>query len=42
MTTFMPSLPTATFLAFHQDNNTIAIGMDDLTIQIYNVRVDKV
>ncbi|KAJ0586758.1 putative transcription factor WD40-like family [Helianthus annuus] len=35
--------PAATFLAFHpQDNNIIAIGMDDSTIQIYNVRVDEV
>ncbi|CAL9194584.1 protein TPR3-like [Musa acuminata AAA Group] len=43
MTTFMPPPPTATFLAFHPlDNNIIAIGMDDSTIQIYNVRVDEV
>ncbi|GAV82484.1 WD40 domain-containing protein [Cephalotus follicularis] len=43
MTTFMPPPPAATFLAFHpQDNNIIAIGMDDSTIQIYNVRIDKV
>ncbi|XP_078443157.1 protein TPR3-like isoform X2 [Wolffia australiana] len=43
MTTFMPPPPAATFLAFHpQDNNIIAIGMDDSTIQIYNVRVDEV
>ncbi|XP_050231709.1 topless-related protein 1 [Mercurialis annua] len=43
MTTFMPAPPAATFLAFHpQDNNIIAIGMDDSTIQIYNVRVDEV
>ncbi|XP_076888055.1 protein TOPLESS-like [Bidens hawaiensis] len=43
MTTFMSPPPTATFLAFHpQDNNIIAIGMDDSTIQIYNVRVDEV
>ncbi|MQL69363.1 hypothetical protein Taro_001639 [Colocasia esculenta] len=43
MTTFMPPPPAATFLAFHpQDNNIIAIGMDDNTIQIYNVRVDEV
>ena len=40
---FMPPPPAATFLAFHpQDNNIIAIGMDDSTIQIYNVRVDEV
>ncbi|XP_016493199.2 topless-related protein 4 isoform X2 [Nicotiana tabacum] len=43
MTTFMPAPPAATFLAFHpQDNNVIAIGMDDSSIQIYNVRVDEV
>ncbi|URD94706.1 CTLH [Musa troglodytarum] len=43
MTTFMPPPPAATFLAFHpQDNNIIAIGMEDTTIQIYNVRVDEV
>ncbi|XP_010539522.1 PREDICTED: protein TOPLESS-like [Tarenaya hassleriana] len=43
MATFMPPPPAATFLAFHpQDNNIIAIGMDDNTIQIYNVRVDEV
>ncbi|GMI95204.1 hypothetical protein HRI_003189700 [Hibiscus trionum] len=43
MTTFMPPPPPATFLAFHpQDNNIIAIGMDDSSIQIYNVRVDEV
>ncbi|KAF9614209.1 hypothetical protein IFM89_016002 [Coptis chinensis] len=43
MTTFMPPPLAATFLAFHpQDNNIIAIGMDDSSIQIYNVRVDEV
>lgn len=43
MTTFMPPPPAATFLAFHpQDNNIIAVGMEDSTIQIYNVRVDEV
>ncbi|KAL9224439.1 hypothetical protein vseg_000469 [Gypsophila vaccaria] len=43
MTTFMPSPPAATFLAFHPlDNNIIAIGMDDSSIQIYNVRIDEV
>ena len=42
MTTFVAP-PAATFLAFHpQDNNIIAIGMDDSTIQIYNVRIDDV
>jgi hypothetical protein len=35
--------PAATFLAFHpQDNNIIAIGMEDSSIQIYNVRIDDV
>lgn len=43
MTTFMSPPPAATFLAFHpEDNNVIAIGMEDSTIQIYNVRVDEV
>ncbi|KAH7571484.1 hypothetical protein JRO89_XS04G0060500 [Xanthoceras sorbifolium] len=43
MTMFMSPPPAATFLAFHpQDNNIIAIGMEDSTIQIYNVRVDEV
>ncbi|KAL4179676.1 hypothetical protein AMTRI_Chr13g88480 [Amborella trichopoda] len=43
MTTFMAPPPAATFLAFHpQDNNIIAIGMDDSSIQIYNVRIDEV
>ncbi|XP_050268371.1 topless-related protein 1-like isoform X1 [Quercus robur] len=43
MTTFMPPPPAATYLAFHpQDNNIIAVGMDDSTILIYNVRVDEV
>ncbi|KAH6832337.1 WUS-interacting protein 2 [Perilla frutescens var. hirtella] len=43
MTTFMPPPPAATVLAFHpQDNNVIAIGMEDSSIQIYNVRVDEV
>ncbi|XP_062148973.1 topless-related protein 4-like isoform X2 [Alnus glutinosa] len=43
MTTFMPPPPAATVLAFHpQDNNIIAIGMEDSSIQIYNVRVDEV
>ena len=43
MTTFMAPPPAATFLAFHpQDNNIIAIGMDDSSIQIYNVIVDEV
>ena len=43
VTTFMALSPAATFLASHpQDNNIIAIGMEDSTIQIYNVRVDEV
>ncbi|EPS67565.1 hypothetical protein M569_07208, partial [Genlisea aurea] len=43
MTTFMPPPPASSFLAFHpQDNNIIAIGMEDSTIHIYNVRVDEV
>ncbi|XP_058002863.1 topless-related protein 3-like isoform X2 [Hevea brasiliensis] len=43
MTTFMSPPPASTFLAFHpQDNNIIAIGMEDSTIHIYNVRVDEV
>ncbi|RDX60457.1 Topless-related protein 2, partial [Mucuna pruriens] len=43
MTTFMLPPPISTFLAFHpQDNNIVAIGMEDSTIHIYNVRVDEV
>ncbi|TKY72557.1 Topless-related protein 2 [Spatholobus suberectus] len=43
MATFMSPPPISTFLAFHpQDNNIIAIGMEDSTIHIYNVRVDEV
>ncbi|XP_057429442.1 topless-related protein 2-like [Lotus japonicus] len=43
MTTFMRPPPCSTFLAFHpQDNNIIAIGMEDSTIHINNVRVDEV
>ncbi|KAK1547905.1 hypothetical protein Q3G72_010507 [Acer saccharum] len=43
MTTFMPPPPASTFLAFHpQDNNIIAIGMEDSTILIYNCKVDEV
>ncbi|KAL2465405.1 Topless-related protein 4 [Abeliophyllum distichum] len=43
LTTFMSPPSATTFLAFHpQDNNIIAIGMDDSSIQIYNVRVDEV
>ncbi|XP_049396054.1 protein TOPLESS-like isoform X3 [Solanum stenotomum] len=41
--TFMPPPPAATYIAFHpQDNNIIAIGMDNSAIQIYNVRLDEV
>jgi hypothetical protein len=43
MTTFMPPPPAATFLAFKpQNNNIIAIGMEDSSIQIYNVSIDEV
>ncbi|XVE53582.1 hypothetical protein DITRI_Ditri03aG0014200 [Diplodiscus trichospermus] len=43
MATFMSPPPVATYLAFHpQDNNIIAIGMEDSTIYIYNVRLDEV
>lgn len=39
MTTFLSPPPAPTFLAFHpQDNNLIAIGMEDSSIQIYNFR----
>ncbi|XP_070669772.1 topless-related protein 1 isoform X1 [Malus domestica] len=43
MTTFMSPPPVATSLAFHpDDNNVIAVGMDDSTIHIYNVRINEV
>ncbi|OMO61635.1 hypothetical protein CCACVL1_23364 [Corchorus capsularis] len=43
MMSFMPPSPAATCLAFHpQDNNIIAIGMDDSIILIYNVRLTKI
>ncbi|PIN21391.1 hypothetical protein CDL12_05906 [Handroanthus impetiginosus] len=43
MTTFMLPPPASTFLALYpQDNNITAIGMDDSTIVIYNVRVAEV
>ncbi|KAJ1410346.1 WD40/YVTN repeat-like-containing domain superfamily [Sesbania bispinosa] len=43
MATFMPPPPSSTFLAFHpQNNNIVAIGMEDSTIHIYNVRVNEV
>ncbi|TXG62209.1 hypothetical protein EZV62_013572 [Acer yangbiense] len=42
MTAFGSPPPAATYLAFHPvDNNIIAIGMDDSTIHIYNVRLDE-
>ncbi|XP_040990771.1 topless-related protein 3-like [Juglans microcarpa x Juglans regia] len=43
MTTFKPPPPASTVLTFHpQYNSIIAIGMEDLTIHIYNVSVDEV
>nr|XP_017224939.1 PREDICTED: topless-related protein 3-like [Daucus carota subsp. sativus] len=43
MTTFMSTPPVPTFLAFFPpDNNYVAVGMDDSTIHIYNVRGDEV
>ena len=43
LTTFMPPPPAATFLAFNPlDNNIIAIGMEDSSIQIYNAQLDEV
>ncbi|KAA8521604.1 hypothetical protein F0562_012277 [Nyssa sinensis] len=43
MKSFMPPPPAATCIAFYpQDNNIIAVGMDDSTILIYYIRVDKV
>ncbi|CAJ2653964.1 unnamed protein product [Trifolium pratense] len=43
MATFMAPPPSSTFLVFHpQDNNIIAIGMEDASIHFYNVRVDEV
>ncbi|XP_044482602.1 protein TOPLESS-RELATED PROTEIN 2-like isoform X2 [Mangifera indica] len=43
MEMFIPPPPAATFLAFHpHDNNIVAFGMEDSTIQIYNVRADKI
>ncbi|XP_059644431.1 protein TPR3-like isoform X2 [Cornus florida] len=43
LTTFMPPQPAATCIAFYpQDNNIVAIGMDDSTILIYNIRVNEV
>ncbi|KAH7855513.1 hypothetical protein Vadar_025713 [Vaccinium darrowii] len=43
MITCMPPPPASTFLAFCPlGNNIIAIGMEDSTIHIYNIRVDEV
>ncbi|KAG5555948.1 hypothetical protein RHGRI_006557 [Rhododendron griersonianum] len=40
--TFMPPPPASTFLAFYpQYNRFIAIGMEDSTIRIYDVREDE-
>ncbi|CAO2168151.1 unnamed protein product [Urochloa humidicola] len=41
--TFMAPPPAVTFIAFHpQDINIIALGMEDSTIQIYNLNVKQV
>lgn len=41
--TFQEKPPAATALAFDPlDNNLIALGLDDATIAIYNVRGDAV
>ncbi|TXG62210.1 hypothetical protein EZV62_013573 [Acer yangbiense] len=43
MTNFLPPAPMATCIAFYpQNNNIIAIGMDDSTILIYNVPLAQV
>ena len=43
MTTFMSTPPVPNFLALYPpDNNIVAVGMDDSTIHIYNVRGDEV
>ncbi|XP_066365091.1 protein TOPLESS-RELATED PROTEIN 2-like [Miscanthus floridulus] len=43
MITFMAPPPAATFLALHPlDNDIIAIGREDSSIQIYHVVIDKV
>jgi hypothetical protein len=43
LTTFMAPPPASTFLAFYpQDNNIIAIGMEDSSVQIYNFRTNWV
>jgi len=43
MTTLMAPPPAATFLAFYPlDNNIIAIGREDSSIQIYNIYTGEV
>lgn len=41
--TLMPPPPAATFIALHpEDNNIIAIGMEDSSIKIYNFLTQSV
>jgi WD40 repeat protein len=41
--TSMAPPPSVTFIVFHpQDSNIIAFGMEDSTIQIYNIHVGQV
>lgn len=43
MRSIMPPTPAATCIACHPSNyNVIAVGMDDSTIIVYNVRLDEV
>ncbi|XP_027354299.1 topless-related protein 1-like [Abrus precatorius] len=43
VTTIMPPPPMATCLTFYpHDNNILAVGMDDSSIIIYNVRTNKI
>ncbi|TVU19687.1 hypothetical protein EJB05_35853, partial [Eragrostis curvula] len=43
VSTFVEPPPAATFLAFHPNNKSIiVIGMDDSSIQIYNVQTRKI
>ncbi|XP_068484124.1 topless-related protein 1-like isoform X1 [Phaseolus vulgaris] len=43
LTTIMPPPPMATCLTFYpRDNNILAVGMDDLSILIYNVCTNKI
>ncbi|KAJ4707843.1 Protein TOPLESS [Melia azedarach] len=43
MVSFMAPPPAVTCIAYHhQDNNVIAVGMEDSTLKIYNVRMDEV